>query len=80
MFPGWSAEKVGSSYLMISTRVAAERLNNELRPQDPGGGDIRIVASRVETTALPVNNDGCVVVQNRFVFPQTWGHVERSVL
>ena len=26
MLPGWSAEKVGSSYLMISPRVAAERL------------------------------------------------------
>ena len=25
MLPGWTAEKVGSSYMMISTRVAAER-------------------------------------------------------
>ena len=26
MLPGWSAEKVGANYMMISPRVAAERL------------------------------------------------------
>ena len=26
MLPGWTAEKVGGSYVMISPRVAAERL------------------------------------------------------
>ena len=29
MLPGWTAEKVGSSYVMISPRVAAERLRAE---------------------------------------------------
>ena len=69
--------------MMISPRVAAERLraenggsatrnSNELRPQDPGSGDVWLTASRTETFALPVENYG-VVVRNMFVFPRHGG-------
>ena len=37
ILPGWMAEKVGGSNVMISSRVTAE-----LRPPDPGGGDVRL--------------------------------------
>ena len=50
MLPGWTAEKMGSSYVMISPRMAAERrrtkngkgsaarISNGTRPQDLGVG------------------------------------------
>ena len=64
MLPGWSAEKVGTSYIMISPRMAAERwlirgggstarISNELRPLDPGGG-AQLAASRVKMCVPPM--------------------------
>ena len=37
MLPGWSAEKVGANYMIISPRIAAERLRRET-VTDPGRG------------------------------------------
>ena len=31
----------------------------DFRPQDPGGGEVRLNSSRDETVALPVANAGC---------------------
>ena len=60
MLPGWMAEKVGGSHVMVSPRVAAERrrrktetdlgrgstarISNGLRPQDPGGGEVQLTS------------------------------------
>ena len=94
MLPGWSAEKVGGNHMMISPRVAAERLrrliwggrsaariSNELRPPDPSGGDVWITASRAETFALPVDTYGRGSGCEEYVhFPLTWSLLSPGAL
>ena len=57
MLPGWSAEKVGSSYVMISLRVAAERRPDQLWNSTPGprGGRVQLTSSRDVAVTRPVN-------------------------
>ena len=38
MLPGWMADKVGDSYVMISPQVAAECCQAEKTGTDPGRG------------------------------------------
>ena len=58
---------------------------HELRPQDSGGGDVRISTSRDETNALPVDTYGRgmaagLIVQNMFVFPGHGGRLNGRYL
>ena len=66
MLPGWSAEKVGDSNVMISPRVAAERRRGETwtdpgwgvswpdRPHDPGGDAVHLTYPRDVGVSRPV--------------------------
>ena len=59
---------------------SAARISNELRPPDPGGGDVWLTTSRAETFALPVDpcghGSGC---EENVRFPPTQGLVEQPV-
>ena len=46
MLPGWSAEKVGANYMMISPHVAAERLRAETATEPGRGSAARISNER----------------------------------
>ena len=53
---------------------SAARISNELRPQDPGGGDVWLTASRAEPFALPVDTYGCRSgCEEHIHFPPTRG-------
>ena len=70
MLPEWKEEKVGGGYVMISPawqqsvagretetnpdRGSAARISIGTRPQDPGGGEAQLMASRDVATARPV--------------------------
>ena len=92
MLPGWSAEKMGGSSVMSRSGTppgwkryrggeSATRISNELRPPDPGGGDVRLTTSRADTFSLPEDTCGRGSGSEEHVrFSPIRGLVERPML
>ena len=93
MLPGWRAEKVAGNYVMISPRAMAEAggkrrlirgmgsttwISNGTRPQDPGGGDVQLAASRDVAVARPVLQPASVMVVMEELQRDVWTCLEND--
>ena len=52
--PSGSGTSLGGKRRLIRGGGSAARISNGIRPQDPGGGEVRLTSSRDEAVARPV--------------------------